>query len=70
MIANSIAKLSSDEYFRDIVYNEVDKQFDGDFDVLIEHLQSYATNGRMLRNLKIPEVDNAINAFKNINGVD
>lgn len=70
VIANSIAKLSSDEYFRDIVYNEVDKQFDGDFDVLIEHLQSYATNGRMLRNLKIPEVDNAINAFKNINGVD
>lgn len=74
MAALSIA---DDPEFREIVYKEIEKQFDGDYNVLFETLSQVQTSDQSTigaRMAATSEIDEklylAMEAFKNIEGID
>jgi hypothetical protein len=64
-IGIELAKLSKEKEFRRFIHNEVRKKFDGEYEVLIQDLQKDPIWGSRL---STPTINNALNAFKNING--
>jgi hypothetical protein len=64
-IANGIAKLAKNPAFVQYMHNEVAQKFDGQFEVLIEHLLLNPTWGSQLRTQEVKE---GVAAFKNLKG--
>lgn len=67
-IGSSILKLSTNSDFKEVLYTEVAKQFDGDNDVLIITLidELAKVNSELAINLR--QVEPSLNKFKNIEG--
>jgi hypothetical protein len=64
-IANTIGKLTKKPEFVNFVHTEVAKKFDGQFEVLVEHLLKSPIWGTQLNT---QELNEGLNAFKNLEG--
>jgi hypothetical protein len=72
-LAKSALSLSKDSEFRQMVYDEIDKQFDGDFNVLFETLSATPGSDNSIYGIKMAKTFNsphifstALHAFKDI----
>lgn len=76
VLGQAAAGLAKSSEFREILYQEIEKQFDGDYNVLFETLanstvDNVPTGVRMAASLKTEEsYYAALKAFKNIEGTD
>ncbi|MEQ1555001.1 MAG: hypothetical protein ABL929_12520 [Ferruginibacter sp.] len=64
-IGSEIAKLTANPAFINFVHTEVNKKFDGEYEVLVEDLSKNPTFGNQLNSAKLNE---GLNAFKNLEG--
>jgi hypothetical protein len=66
-ITEGIALLAKDKDFVSFVQTEAKKKFDGEYEVLIQDLQK---NSTWRQKMNMPIINNALNAFKNIEGAN
>ena len=66
-ITEGIALLAKDKEFVSFVHTETKKKFDGEYEVLIQDLQK---NSTWRQKMNMPTINNALNAFKNIDGAN
>ena len=66
-ITELIAVLAKDKDFVSFVQTEAKKKFDGEYEVLIQDLQK---NSTWREKMNLPKINNALNAFKNIDGAN
>ena len=64
-VASGLAKLAKNAEFVNFVHSEAAKKFDGEYEVLIETLKE---NPRWATLLNTPEINEGLNAFKNLEG--
>lgn len=64
-ITQGVAMLAKDKEFISFVHKEVKKKFDGEYEVLIQDLQR---NSNWSQKMDLPIINDALNAFKNIDG--
>lgn len=75
-IAQALTAMANDPEFRSILYQEIEKKFDGDYNVLIENLVNLKTaSGKTLRermesNIGDGVIDKALDKFRNLEGED
>ncbi len=73
-IGTELAKIANDNFFRMVLYREVEKKFDGDYNVLlsdlISELKQRSKNGRMssVTTLSLNQIEPSLLFFKNIDG--
>lgn len=66
-ITEGIAVLAKDKDFVSFVQTEAKKKFDGEYEVLIQNLQR---NSAWKQKMNLPMINDALNAFKNIDGAN
>ena len=64
-VVSGLAKLAQNEEFVNLVHTEAAKKFDGEYEVLIETLKKDPHWGTLLNT---PEINEGLNAFKNLEG--
>lgn len=69
IIGHAVLRLSADPEFRNVVYREIEKQFDGDNNVLLETLLEPHLAAKMNNKTDATEFKNALNSFYENDGM-